>query len=224
MKKLIKISILSFLFLFFTSYFEHVLRNVSFEKTWSPLLIGFIILALSGVIALFIKKSLFIDVLCFLSNSVALGFCMRTWYLFREFDNSLLVMSCMSLLCVLYLWIFYLLSYIPIIRRHFKLYFWLYLIISLIIYIILILFTKTTYVSTLSYFSIIEISFIFAICMNSDDNKDLFRKMVISTYSVLIVGIIIALIMLEADLDILEGLSIDGEFSLSPPDKNKKST
>ena len=224
MKKLIKISILSFLFLFLTSCFEHVLRNVSFAKTWSPLLIGFIILALSGGVALFIKKSLFIDVLCFLSNSVALGFCMRTWYLFREFDNSLLVMSCMSLLCVLYLWIFYLLSYIPIIRRHFKLYFWLYLIISLIIYIILILFTKTTYISTLGYFSIIEISFIFAICMNSDDNKDLFRKMVISTYSVLIVGIIIALIMFEADLDILEGLSIDGEFSLNPPDKNKKST
>jgi hypothetical protein len=65
---------------------------------------------------------------------------------------------------------------------------------------------------------IIEIAFIFAMCLYQRTTKELFRDVVISTYSVLIVAIIIALIMLGADsLDGLDGFTGDlGSVIRSP--------
>ena len=69
---------------------------------------------------------------------------------------------------------------------------------------------------------IIEIAFIFAMCLYQKTSKDLFRDVVISTYSVLIVAIIIALIMLGADsLDGIDGFAGDLGSGITSPRQQK---
>ena len=97
------------------------------------------------------------------------------------------------------------------------------MILSIIAYIIVIATTKTTYISTYGWYMIIEIAFLFAISVKSENNQELFKYAVISTYSVLVVGIIMLLIMLSGDgLDVpLDGFG-GGDLS-SPRKKTTKS-
>lgn len=60
MKKISIVSILSFIFLIICSFIEFLLRNYSFGKAITPLLFGLLILAISGVVSLFVKKDLFL--------------------------------------------------------------------------------------------------------------------------------------------------------------------
>ncbi len=50
-------------------------------------------------------------------SSVAMGFFIRSWYILRELDNSIFVMTLISFGCVLYLWCFFALTRIPFIKR-----------------------------------------------------------------------------------------------------------
>ena len=82
--------------------------------------------------------------------------------------------------------------------------------------------TKTTYVSTFGYYVIIEIAFIFAMCKNQNKMQKLFKDIVLSTYSIFVVAIIIAIIMLGADS--IDGIdpSLDPDFEgLSSPRKQQ---
>ena len=104
--------------------------------------------------------------------------------------------------------------------KHFKFYIWTFLILTLISYILVFIFSETTFISTFGYFVIIEIAFIFAMCKKEDDFADLFRNITISSFSVFIVAIIMLLIMLECD-----GLDFDfgGDlFDIASPKEKKK--
>ena len=160
--------------------------------------------------------------LCFLVNAVSLGLCIRSWYIYRNFDNELWVMLLISLACVIYLMIFYLLLYIPAIEKIFNIYLWVFLISTLVSYLIVMSLSETTFISTFGYFVIIEIAFIFAMCKTQNTTQRLFRDIVLSTYSVFFVAILIALIMLGADS--LDGIdpSLDMGFDgLASPKKQK---
>ena len=222
MKKITFISLISFLFLSLCSLFENLFRFIPFENAWTPLLIGVGILFLSGSISACIKKNVVGNCICFLINSIALGLCIRAWYVFRNFDNEWWVMLLVSLACVLYLLIFYFSLYIPFLEKHINVYIWIFLLLSLAAYITVVCFSETTYVSTFGYYMIIEIAFIFAMCLYQETSKDLFRDVVISTYSVLIVAIIIALIMLGADsLDGIDGFAGDLGSGITSPRQQK---
>lgn len=199
MKKITIVSLASFLFLSISSLVAYFLKYLSIDNPWITLAIGVGILIFSGVIALFANKKILLNIFCFFISSVALGFCIRGWYIYRNFDNPLWLMLLISLVCVIYLLIFYLLLYIPFFDKHFNIYIWVFLGLSLIGYIFLIAFTNTTYISTFGYYSIIEIAFIFAMCRANTNYKHLIRNITLSTYSVFVVAIIIALIMLECD-------------------------
>ena len=124
--------------------------------------IGFALLIFSGIIILFSKRDILFNIICYIINSIALGFCLRSWYMFREFDNDLWITLLVSLSCVVYLLIFYFLLYIPFFNKHFMFYIWTFFILTLIAYIIVVATSKTTFVSTFGYFVIVEISFIFS--------------------------------------------------------------
>ena len=208
MKKISFVSLMSFLFLSLCSFVAYISKGANFTNAWSPLLIGVIYLILSGILAYFVRKNVIGNSICFILNSIALGLCIRAWYMYREFDNELWVMLLVSLACVIYLLIFYFSLYIPFIEKHINVYIWIYLIASVVIYLIVMGFSETTYISTFGYFMIIEIAFILAMCNHQYTIQRLFRDIVISTFSVLIVAIIIALIMLGADS--LDGIDIGG--------------
>ncbi|MBQ7307993.1 MAG: hypothetical protein IJW82_05640, partial [Clostridia bacterium] len=134
----------------------------------------------------------------------------RAWYVFRVFNNSLLTMILVSLTCNLYLWIFYLLAKIPFLKNHFYWTFWVYLLASIIAYVLVVCYTKTTYVSTFGYYMIIQIAFMFALCSECKTIFDLIRNITLSTYSVFVVIVIILLLLLSEDSDFdLSGFEFD---------------
>lgn len=206
MKKISIVSAMSFLFLIICSTVAYFLRYVSFNSAIVPLVVGVVVLILSGVLAIFAKQKNLLNIICFVLSAIALGFLIRAWYIFRGFDNSFLTILLVSLACIVYLWIFYLLTFIPFFEKHFNWFFWIYFILSFIAYILVIIFTKTTFVSTFGYYMIIEMAFIFALCAESKNLTELVRSITISTYSVFIVAIIIILFMSGGD-------GFDADFS-----------
>lgn len=215
MKKISLVSLMSFIFLITASITTYFLKYVSFNNTTTPLFIGLGTLIASGLFAILAKKIFGLNIICFILSAIAFGFCIRTWYIFNQYDNSLLTILLVSLACIAYLWIFYLLAHIPIFEKHFTAFFWSYIIVSFILYILTILLTKTTYVSTFGFYMLIEMAFIFALCYDSKNIKELIRAITISTYSVFIVIIIILLLLSNGDFDTtFDGLDINKKKSL----------
>ena len=202
MKKITLVSLASFMFLFLASCLALVTRYV-FRGHWSPLIIGVAILATSGIICAAVRESTKINVLCFFLSAVAMGILIRAWYNLRGLDNTIMTMLAISLSLVLYLWIFFALTRIPIVHKS-RVWFIVlcvfYLALSVTLYCIAVAKTETTYVSTFGYYMIIELAFIFAMCLEVSDGEELMRNLTLSTYSVFIVAIIVLVFALIAAL------------------------
>jgi len=222
MKKLLSVSILSFLFLELSSLTSYFIPNNIWSKAWIPLVIGFFLMLISGVCSLIgsYSKNKQFSFVPLLSNGLGLGLCIEAWYVFRGYNNSLLIMTLVSLIATAVLWVFYLFLLIPFFNNHYKFYVLFFIILGLICYIIIIISTKTTFVSTIGYYLIISTGFILALSTQTDDKLVIIKRMANSTYSVLIVGIIILVIMLDGDLDFDIGSGID--LSLDSPRKIKQ--
>ncbi len=221
MKKLISTSLIAFIFLELSSFISYFIPNSIWTKAWIPLLIGFGLMIISGVFSIIgnTKKIKAFMVLPLISNAIALGMYIEAWYVYRGFDNSLIIMTLVSLAAVLILWLFYLLLLIPIFNNYYGIFITIFIIFVSISYILLIIFTKTTFLSTLGYYLIISTGFLFAISTNESDKFALIKRMANSTYSVVIVGIIILILMCDGDLDFdFSG----GDLGLESPKKKRK--
>jgi hypothetical protein len=145
---------------------------------------------------------------------------MRAWYIYREIDINVITTILVSFACLGYLLIFYFLLYIPIFDKHYNTYIIIFLIFSVIAYLIIMFTTKTKFMSTLGFYGIIEISFIFAMSTQANHFNHLFGNITVSSYSALIVAIIVLLAVLEVDS--LDGLDIGGgDINISSPKDNK---
>lgn len=221
MKKIGIVSIASLLFLFISSITAYLLRYSVIENPLFYLGFGLIPFIISVFVALISHKNIIGNIICLFLTSIGLGFFLRAWYVFRGFDNSIFVMLLVSIACVAYLWVFYLINFIPAVRKRFKLFFILFLIISLIGYVLLVAFTKTTYVSTFGFYAIVEIAFIFAMCKKTESINDLIRNITLSSYSVIVVAILILIMIVAEDgLDLDCGFDIDGVHLLEGVDFN----
>jgi len=220
MKKTTLVSIFSFIFLMLSSLFAYLFKNTNFGSEWISLLLGLFIMGVSGVIAFVNKKSFVSNIVCFLLNSIALGLYIRTWYNFRNFNNSLLIITLVSLSCLVYLWVFFVALYIPSLSKHYGIFLIVYVIVSFILYFVLIIVSKTTYLSTFGFYMIIQISFIISLDRKSFSINGLFRNVLISSYSIVIVAIIIAVIMLSGDGSGLD-LSFGGASDMKSPKGQK---
>lgn len=203
------------------SIVAYCLRFTDFNNKVYLLVTGVGILVVSGILFAITHKIFVFRIICFIFNAVALGFCIRCWYVFRGFDNPLWLMLLVSLACLVYLLVFYALLYIPTIEKHFKIYIWIMLAITVIIYFILVCAVKTTFLSTFGYYLIIEFAFIFAMCADADAISELLFNITVSTYSVFIVAIIIAICMFAGDGFDLPIDGGDGSLEISSP-KDKK--
>ena len=199
------------------SIVAYCLRFTDFNNKVYLLVTGVGILVVSGILFAITHKIFVFRIICFIFNAVALGFCIRCWYVFRGFDNPLWLMLLVSLACLVYLLVFYALLYIPTIEKHFKIYIWIMLAITVIIYFILVCAAKTTFLSTFGYYLIIEFAFIFAMCADADAISELLFNITVSTYSVFIVAIIIAICMFAGDGFDLPIDGGDGSLGISSP-------
>ena len=199
------------------SIVAYCLRFTDFNNKVYLLVTGVGILVVSGILFAITHKIFVFRIICFIFNAVALGFCIRCLYVFRGFDNPLWLMLLVSLACLVYLLVFYALLYIPTIEKHFKIYIWIMLAITVIIYFILVCAVKTTFLSTFGYYLIIEFAFIFAMCADADAISELLFNITVSTYSVFIVAIIIAICMFAGDGFDLPIDGGDGSLGISSP-------
>lgn len=220
MQKTFFVSIVSLGFLLISSICAYILRYVTFENAWIPLIIGFGFFLINIAVAIIAENHYRINYVSFAINAIGLGFCIRSWYIFRNFDNSILIMLVVSVIASLYLWVFHMYSKLPFFDRHPTLSTIIFLIFTLVSYTFVVAETRTTFVSTIGFYLIIEVAFLFAMGVRVDTYKELFRNVLLSSFSVIAVAIIIAIIMLggdDLDLD-LSGLN----FSNSSNEKKKK--
>ncbi len=221
MKKLFIIIISSLLFLFGVSFVSLLLSIFSFTKAWIPLTIGSSIIVLSIIMLIIYLKSLktCILYLIFIVNMIAMGFLIKSWHIYRGYNLELHILLLIAIACSLYLIGFFLLSLIPIFSSHYEVFSVIVLLLSIISYVVLIILTSTNYLSTYGYYMIIEIGFIFALSVYNENYKSMMKSISFSTFLVIIVAIIIALIMLdgEPDFDI-----INNDFNLMSPKEQMK--
>ena len=200
MKKITVVSLASLGFLSLCSLSEYLLRGFMSDQLYT-LLIGIGLLALSAVLALIAKDRIALNTICFLLSSVAMGILIRAWYINRGFDNTLPVMLLISLCTVLYLWIFYAFSRLPFIRSSrtaYNIYAVIFAAASGIAYLIVMLNTRTTFVSTFGYYMLIELAFILAMSLEVDSGRKLWRNLTLSTYSVFAVALGVAVAVVIA--------------------------
>ena len=93
MRKLSYLTLFSIVFLFFSAIVTSLTGMIHFKSAWVPLIIAFAILILSTVLSVVCRdnlngKSLFMTAL----NSIALGFAIRAWYIFRNINNPVWVL------------------------------------------------------------------------------------------------------------------------------------
>lgn len=201
MKKLLLIILASFIFLLGASITYLSLELISFTKALIPLLIGasLIVLSIIALIVFLIKETNVILYVIFFINMISMGFLIKSWHIFRGYNFELYTFILISLLCIAYLIIFYVLSFIPIFSKHYGIFLIVFLILSIIAYIALIICTKTDFLSTYGYYMIIEIGFLLAMSVYTNNNKEIIKAISFSTFLVIIVCIIIAIIMLDGE-------------------------
>ena len=220
MKKITLVSIYSFLFLILCSTVAVALKYSALNSAIEAILIGLVMLLISGVLFLTLRSMHQFNYLFFFTNSVALGFCIRAWHMYRNIDISFNWMIIISLISVLYLLVFYILLYIPVFEEQYTTYMILFLMVSFVAYFIIMFTTKTNFISTSGYYGIIVIAFIFSMSRPAESYEEVFENITTATYSALIVAIIILLIMLECDsFDGIDGLGSDICFE-SPKNKD----
>ena len=86
------VSLATFIFLLVASAVALALGYVRLEHEsygWLFLIVGVILLILSGLVAFVVRGNTAVNLACFAANAVALGFCIRAWYFFRGWKITL---------------------------------------------------------------------------------------------------------------------------------------
>ena len=219
MSKIKVVSICSALF-FLVSSLTHLLLSNTTLTPKNLIITTFIILAFSVLLAFIWRNSTIFHILCLFLNGVALGFAIHAWLVYKGYGLSFIQLLGISGLCLAFLWVVYLITRIPIVQHNSfvtKLVVIILVIVSFIAYILLILFVKTTWLSTFGYEMIIQLALMIVVYTHSEDIPQLIKRMLLCSYSVIIVAIIIAIIVLGGDFD------LDLDLDIGSSRKSKKS-
>ncbi|MDE7454594.1 MAG: hypothetical protein K2M64_02055 [Clostridia bacterium] len=227
MKRCLQTLAISLAFLTVTSIVGYVARFIPLDFWWIfGIATAILVVGLIFTIALW-KRTAFKLVTVFI-NAVAMGFYLRSWYINRGFDNPLWLMLGISLLASVYMFVFMLPLYINAINRHYGVYLTLFTILSLIGYVCLVVLTKTTWVSTLGFFGLLELGFIMCMSIDAPNKHKLLQSWQYASYTVVLCAIIILVIVLsvtEGGDGLLDGLDFDvnggGGGSIRSPRQTK---
>lgn len=209
MKKITLVSIYSFVFLILCSLITYFLKYIPLSNDMLLIGIAIILMSLSFILKFLAPKFKITKYICYLINSIAMGFTLRAWYLYRNIDNDIITMILISVFAIVYLWLFYILLEIPIIKENMEMFLLMFLGGILILYVTLVAYTKTTYISTIGFYLLIETAFGFALCRNTITIDDTTKDIMLCTFSVIVVIIIVIIALYSG-----EGLdNVDVDFS-----------
>lgn len=197
MKKVLKVYLAAFLFLEISSLVSYFIPNNYWSNAFVPLGIGVGFFVVSLIITAIAKQSenkiLWLSIMAI--NGAGLGLLLESWYLFRGFDNPLWMMSLVSFAAASVIPVFCIVIKAPFIRNIYEGFFVFFLAACTVGYICLVIYTNTTFVSTLGWYLIMSTGFLFAISTEYDDDSFIFRRMAISTFSIVSVLIIVVIIL-----------------------------
>ncbi len=197
MKRLLRTMAASLVFLTVCSLVGYFSYYLNIKEFWIMFAIATAVLLVG--IGVGIVKHRSAKIVAFFVNAVSMGFYLQSWYINRGFDNPLWLMLAVSLLAVLYMLLFALPLLIPAVNRHYGIYLSIFIVLSLGGYITLLCLTKTTWVSTLGYYGLLQLSFILGSSFDCNDWDDEVRALLISSYSIIACALIILLIVAGGD-------------------------
>ena len=197
MKRIGRTILASFLFLTVCSLTGYLAYFTKITNFWIMFGIASGVLVV-GVAIGFVKRSP-CKIVSFFVNAVAMGFYLQSWYINRGFHNSIWLMLGVAALAVAYTVLFALPLLIPAISRHYGIYVTLFVLLSLGGYVALVVCTTTTWVSTLGYYGILQLSFILGSSFTCGDWDDEMRALWISSYSIVVCAAIILLVVVGGD-------------------------
>lgn len=211
MKRCLQTLAVSLAFLITASVVGYIGRFIPLDFWWI-FGIATAILVVSVILSLALCKNPTYKLISVFINAVSMGFYLRSWYINRGFDNALWLMLCVSLLAAAYLFIFILPLYIDAINRHYGWYLLVFTVLSVAGYVCLVVLTKTTWVSTLGYYGLLQLGFIMTMSMDGNNRIKLYNSWQVASYTVAVCAVIILIIVLGGDAagDFLDGFSGGG--------------
>lgn len=197
MKRIFHTLAASFLFLAVCSLVGYLAYFTNITDFW--VMFGIACGVLVAGVVLGLVKNRVCKIIAFFVNAVSMGFFLQSWYINRGFNNPLWLMLLVTLLAVAYMLVFALPLLIPAVNRHYKVYLLIFILLSLGGYVALLAFTKTTWVSTLGYYGILQLSFILGSSFKCNDFDEEVRALLISSYSIIVCAAIILIVVLGGD-------------------------
>ncbi len=198
MKKVSLISLIAFVFLAVTSVVSIVAKPF-FTDCIIAIAVALGMLLVSGILAFIAKKRKVINIICFFINCVAFGIALRGWYIYLGMECGIAEMLLICLGVALFFFIFGSITRIPFVRNSKALVivvFVLHLIFDGFAIYLALLTMSNIYLSTIAYFLIASWGFLFPLALESDDVDSMIRNLTLSTYSVFVAVVIMALIIL----------------------------
>lgn len=197
MLRVLRTLVASFLFLTVTSLVGYTAYFFNITDFWIMFGIASGVLVVGILIGIIKHKSA--KIVSFFVNAVSMGFYLQSWYINRGFENSVWLMLGVATLAVAYMMVFALPLLIPAVNRHYGIYLIIFILLSLGGYVALLVFTKTTWVSTLGYFGLLQLSFILGSSFDCTDFDDEIRALWLSSYSIVVCAAIILAIVAGGD-------------------------
>lgn len=223
-KSLLLFCLYSFSFFLLSAAVTASAGRFGFEKPMFPLLIGFSVIVANVIAAIIMNdhevNSKIITAVCSVLNSVALGFAVRAWYMFRHINNPFPVLILVAVLEVVYLSAAFALFSIKFVRRHFRIFWAIFTVLTIAAYVLCAVFVKADFVSTAGYWLIVQ--WIFALAMIVEDKEHIFPAITLASFGVFIVALIILVIILAEDdgpFEMLELVDIFPDSLDVRPDK-----
>lgn len=217
MNKNILVPVISFCIFLLSTVTSYILKNYTLT-TKALLITAAIIIAISIIIAIVLRKLVIGKILPMMLNSIALGFAIRAWHIYKEYDLSLIEILLPLIIIMAYLLIIIAISNIPVVKNNDTLFGILITIIfvsTIVAYIIIVNNVKTNWFSTLGYYLIVQIGIIIGYFVVREGDENIIDVMLYSSYTVIIVVIIIAIIIGGAD-------SLDLDVPVNGEGKKKK--
>lgn len=252
MKKIAFIGILTTIFFLLTTIISYLLTLTSLNDKIC-LVIGFIISIVSLIsIIVYItkfeknnhniyyedkyivyKKSLTFYSILFSINIIALSFFVSAFLIYTEYNNSLIYLLVANAFTLAYYIVSYILFLIPFLQKYIKIYLPIYYLLTIILFFVLLAFLPEIPTIIFGFYLIVEVFFIFCLYLKINNYLKVLKSLTISSLSIFIVGIFVAIIILDGDidlnfdfLDINDSLIVDNEFNpnskLNSTKKNEK--
>jgi len=171
MKRVTFVTLYAAAFLLLSAAVTELTGLIPFSTPWLPLIISFFIVLHNAFPAVIIKGDIRIRLpICSCVNSIALGFAIRAWCLYLHFENTVWEMLLGVLAVSAVLLLYYGISYIPFVDRHYAVFFWVLTVLVAAAYFVCIALLQSITLSTFGFYLIFILAL--AIVMCTPDGED----------------------------------------------------